>query len=64
MPELRNQIQERGKEMVKNIGKLRNTNYLHHSANPEAAVDGVDADYSLGGMFDDSIEKPKMVCQH
>lgn len=38
--------------------------YLHHSSNPEAAVDGVDADDGGGGVVDHSVEKPDVITHH
>lgn len=38
--------------------------YLHHTTNPEAAIDGIDTNNSLGGLLDNSIQKPNMVCNH
>ena len=43
---------------------VKEKNYLHHSTDPEAAMDGVDADDSLVGVIHDSIEKPQVVCHH
>lgn len=38
--------------------------YLHHSVDPEAAVDGIDADDGIIWLHYNSIEKPKVVCHH
>ena len=43
---------------------VKEKNYLHHSTNPEAAMDGVDAVDSLVGVIHDLIEKPQVVCHH
>jgi hypothetical protein len=38
--------------------------YLHHSPDPEAANDGIDADDSPVGVLQDLIEEPYVVCHH
>lgn len=38
--------------------------YLHHSTNPEATVDGIDADDGPGWVLHNSIQKPNVVSHH
>ena len=54
------------KEKKKKINSImvKEKNYLHHSTDPEATMDGVDADDSLVGVIHDLIEKPQVVCHH
>ena len=43
---------------------VKQKNYPHHSTDPEAEMDGIDADDSLVGVLHDSIEKAQVVCRH
>ena len=38
--------------------------YLHHSTDPEATIDGIDADDSVVGVLQNSVEKPYVVWHH
>ena len=49
-------------------GEIRSKNhgcdvriYLHHSTDPEATIDGIDADDSVVGVLQNSVEKPYVV---
>ena len=43
---------------------VKQKNYPHHSTDPEAEMDSIDADDSLVGVLHDSIEKAQVVCRH
>ena len=47
-----------------NTYMVKQKNYPHHSTDPEAEMDGIDADDSLVGVLHDSIEKAQVVCRH